>query len=81
MAASAKGPEALITDGENGLLFPIDDDDELAATIKRVLKDGKLASRLVSAGHAEFEARFSESIVVDQYLKLFRRLTVRKDAT
>ena len=79
VAASAKGPEALITDGENGLLFPIDDDDELAAAIKRVLKDGKLASRLASAGYAEFEMRFSERIVVDQYLELFQRLTMRKD--
>lgn len=79
VAASAKGPKALITDGENGLLFPIDDDDGLANAIKRVLKDRKLASRLASAGHVEFEARFSESIVVDQYLELFRRLTMRKD--
>ncbi len=80
VAASAKGPEALISDGENGLLVPIDDDVALAEAIERILGDSDLADRMARAGYAEYEARFSESVVVDQYLELFEILTSRKDA-
>lgn len=80
VAAAAKGPEALIDDGRTGLLVPVDDPDALAAAVRRCVDDLNGANDMARAGQAEFEEKFSESVVVDQYLDLFRHLAAQKDA-
>lgn len=80
VAAAAKGPTALIEDGECGVLVPVDDADALAAAIRRVLENQDLTERLVRAGRSAYEGQFTESVVIDKYLDLFQRLTAQKDA-
>ena len=80
VAAAATGPEALIEDGESGLLAPVDDADALAGAVQRFFDDRDLADRCVTAGLAVYETRFTETVVTDQYLDLFQRLVARKDA-
>ena len=80
VAAAATGPEALIEDGESGLLAPLDDAEALAGAVRRMLDDRGLADRCIAAGRAVYETRFTESVVTDQYLDLFQRLADRKDA-
>ncbi|TVR79661.1 MAG: glycosyltransferase [Rhodospirillales bacterium] len=74
IAAASQGPRAIMTDGVDGVLVPIDDADALAEAIGRVLDDPALAKRLAAAGHAAYVARFSEAAVVRAYLDLFERL-------
>ncbi|WP_293676405.1 glycosyltransferase [uncultured Phenylobacterium sp.] len=71
VAAAAQGPAALIRDGQDGLLVPVDDAHALAAGVRRLLSDPALRTRFAAAGSARVEAEFSESAVVAQWKALF----------
>lgn len=71
VAAASQGPAALIKDGEDGLLVPVDDADALAASVRRLLDDPMLRIRLVQQGAERVEAEFSEAAVVAQWRELF----------
>ena len=67
VASASEGPRALIRDGENGLLVPIEDADALAAALARLAADRALAPALAAGGRAAFEAEFTEARVVALY--------------
>ncbi len=71
VAAASQGPAALIKDGEDGLLVPVDDAEALAASVRRLLDDPMLRIRLVQQGAERVEAEFSEAAVVAQWRELF----------
>jgi glycosyltransferase involved in cell wall biosynthesis len=71
VAAASKGPAALIADGENGLLVPIDDPDALAKGVRRLMDDPALRTRLAQSGAARVESAFSKAAVVAQWRELF----------
>lgn len=73
VAAASQGPGALITDGEDGLLVPVDDPDSLAAGVRRLLDNPMLPIRLIQKGHDRVEGEFSEAAVVAQWRALFAR--------
>lgn len=75
IAAASQGPKALIEDEKSGLLAEVNDPDELAVQINRVMNDWALAKRLAEAGHAEFQAKFTEEVVIRQYLDFFQSVT------
>lgn len=75
VAADSYGPGTLIKHLESGVLVPIDDPVTMARAIKNVLEDPKLAERIALQGRAEFEEHYSESVVVEQYLEFFRKVT------
>ena len=74
VATASQGPAALIRDGETGLLVPVDQADELAAALHRVLSDRELAAQLGQAGHQEYSRAFTEPVVVAQYRAFFERV-------
>jgi len=67
VAASSAGPAALIRDGVNGLLVPVEDADALAGALTRLAQNRTLRAELTTAGHAAYASEFSESVVVAQY--------------
>ena len=71
VAAASQGPKALIRDGHDGLLVPVDDADALAASVRRLLADPKLSAGLATAGARRVAAEFSEAAVVAQWKALF----------
>jgi glycosyltransferase involved in cell wall biosynthesis len=71
IAADSQGPKALIRDGADGLLVPVDDAQALADGVGRLLADPKLRARLAKAGAARVKAEFSEAAVVDRWKALF----------
>ncbi|WP_309643484.1 glycosyltransferase [Phenylobacterium sp.] len=71
VAAASQGPAALIRDGEDGLLVPVDDAQALAAAVNRMLADPALRAGLARAGAARVEAEFSQAAVVAQWRDLF----------
>jgi glycosyltransferase involved in cell wall biosynthesis len=71
VAAESQGPKALIRDGDDGLLVPIDDADALAERIRRLLAEPMLRGRLAAAGGVRVESEFSEAAVVGQWKALF----------
>ncbi len=74
IASTSEGPAALITDEASGLLVPVDDAAALAAAMKRLVEDEALRARLAVAGHAAYEAEFSEGRVVGLYRDFFERV-------
>lgn len=74
VAAASDGPRHLIADGETGLLCPIDAPDALAEALRQVAVDADLAARLGAAGEAAFRSRFTEEIIVRDYMEFFRRI-------
>jgi glycosyltransferase involved in cell wall biosynthesis len=64
VAAESQGPKALIEDGEDGLLVPVDDASALAHAIRRALTEPMLRIRLAQNGLARVEGEFSETAVV-----------------
>ena len=65
------GPEELITDGENGLLVPVENPDAMAGAIDRILGDPVLGERLGAASRISVQ-RFDVGKIVRQYESLIR---------
>jgi glycosyltransferase involved in cell wall biosynthesis len=71
IAAASQGPAALIEDGRDGILVPVDDAEALAAGVRRVLSEPKLADGFRTRGLGRVAAEFSEAAVVGQWKTLF----------
>lgn len=74
VAAASQGPSALIREGEDGLLAPIDDAEALAAAVQRLLDDTDLRRRLAAKGVLRVAMEFSKAAVVHQWRDLFSDL-------
>ena len=74
VAASSQGPSWLIQDGDNGLLFPVDDVDQCALQVNRLIADPYLREKLVAAGSRSFEQEFSMPVIINKYIRLFENL-------
>jgi len=71
VAAASQGPAALIEDGRDGILIPIDDAAALASGVRRLLAEPKLAAAFKDRGLGRVAAEFSEAAVVAQWKTLF----------
>ncbi|MDZ4373914.1 MAG: glycosyltransferase [Phenylobacterium sp.] len=71
VAAESQGPRALIRDGDDGRLVPVDDPAALAASIRELLAAPMLRARFAASGVARVEAEFSEAAVVARWVALF----------
>ncbi len=71
IAAASQGPAALIREGQDGMLVPVDDPTALAAGIQRLLGEPTLRARLADAGRLRVAGEFSKPAVVAQWRQLF----------
>ncbi len=76
VAAASKGPAALIVDGEDGVLVPIDDAPALALAAKRLLADPVRRAAMAEAGKRRVSQEFSRESVVAQWKALFAEMGV-----
>jgi glycosyltransferase involved in cell wall biosynthesis len=67
VAARAQGPAELVTDGENGLLVPLDDAEALATAIAGLIADPERAARLARQGRAAYARDFTQAAVVARW--------------
>lgn len=74
VAAASDGPRHLISDGETGLLCPINAPGPLAEALRKLSDDAGLAARLGVAGEAVFRTRFTEERIVRDYQEFFCRI-------
>ncbi|EUK18585.1 glycosyltransferase [Commensalibacter papalotli (ex Servin-Garciduenas et al. 2014)] len=66
-ALASQGPLELITDGENGLLSPLEDEKLLAQSIQKLLDSADFSSKIAKAGRKKFETEFSKETVLQQW--------------
>jgi len=71
VAAESQGPKALIKEGDDGLLVPVDDPDALAQAIGGLLDAPERRAGLAAEGLKRVAAEFSQAAVVDQWTDLF----------
>jgi glycosyltransferase involved in cell wall biosynthesis len=74
VAAASRGPAALVADGEDGLLVPVDDAAALAAALARLDGDAALRARLAEAGRRRWQAEFTEAAVIGRWRELLHGL-------
>ncbi len=73
----ADGARQFVTDGENGLIFPIDDPAALASTVMRISADPALASRLATNGYDTYTCLFSQDVVVRGLQHIYAQVIAR----
>ena len=71
IAAASQGPKALIDDGRDGVLIPIDDPGALAEAVRALMAEPGRAKALADRGLRRVAAEFSEAAVVGQWKTLF----------
>jgi glycosyltransferase involved in cell wall biosynthesis len=67
----ADGARQFVQDGENGLIFPMDDAAALAACVRRIEGDAALAGRLAHNGYETYARCFSREVVVRDLMAIY----------
>jgi glycosyltransferase involved in cell wall biosynthesis len=76
IAAASQGPSALIRNGKDGVLVPIDDAKALAEATLRLIGDKALRAELSAAGPQRVADEFSQNAVVSKWRALFDEMGV-----
>ncbi len=71
IASDVGGIPEIIEHGENGLIFPVGSSDQLAAHLRTVLQDRRVAVRLRRAGRALAKERFSHTRMAKEHIRLY----------
>jgi len=74
IASDIPGCNDLITHGETGLLFTVDNTQELANRLKSVASSSALRKDLANNAHHYVTTSFSAARMADEYVKLYQQL-------
>jgi glycosyltransferase involved in cell wall biosynthesis len=74
VAAAAQGPKALVRDGENGMLVPIDDAPALGAAIRKVMADATMRDAIVAGGLRDYRRSFTKEAVTARMIQIYRQI-------
>ena len=74
VASDIPANRELVTNGENGILVPMNVRSEFARRTYLLLEDPALAARLAAAGQQRMLAEFSVQRMVERYVKLYNEL-------
>jgi len=79
IACKSPGPKAIISDNNDGLLVEIDDVNQLAEAIKKVINNKKLASSLANNGYKKFQKDYTEEAFVRNILAIYTNILAIKE--
>ena len=79
IACKSPGPKAIIKDNYDGLLVDIDDSNQLADTIKKVIINKKLRQSLANNGHRKFMKNYSEQAFSRNIIKIYNSVIKLKN--
>jgi len=77
VATDVPGCREIVHHNENGLLVPVQNSVALAAGIRALLDAPEMRCRMGEAGRRIVEQEFSQKIVIDQTLQLYKKIRVR----
>lgn len=66
IASRIPGPDALVKEGENGFLIPLDDDEGLVASLK-LLRDNRELCRVLGRNARRSAIRFDRDLILNAY--------------
>ena len=75
IAANTSSLAEIIENGISGMLCPRDDIDAFIAACRMLAKEPQICKQFGISARARVQARFSEDVVVPQYIKLYERLS------
>ena len=75
VATRSGGPEEILTDGEDGILVPVNDEEAIAAAVENLAMDAGSRRRLGLAGREKVRARFTVRRMVAAYEAIYAELT------
>jgi glycosyltransferase involved in cell wall biosynthesis len=81
VAAASQGPSALIEDGANGLLAPVDDAPALTAAVRRLIDDPDLQARLIERGLADYQRGYTREAVTQHMISLYDAIIAEQGGT
>lgn len=73
--SNAGGNPEVVSDGENGILFPCGNRDAIKSAIKKIFSDDELRKKFVRQGKASL-SKFSEPKMVSELSSLFKSLKI-----
>ncbi len=79
VTTNAPGCKETVEDGHNGFLVPIKDVKKLAEAVETLIKDESLRNKMGYASREKVKKEFSDEIVVNKVLKLYKDLLFEKD--
>tara|TARA_A100001015_G_C15042166_1_gene740472 strand:- start:97 stop:1119 length:1023 start_codon:yes stop_codon:yes gene_type:complete len=74
LCTQSQGGTELIEHGETGWLVPIDQPKKMTAAIQTLLSNNDLLNTLALNGWQHYHQYFSESVITQQYVNLFKQL-------
>lgn len=77
VAAASVGPKKLISDGDTGLLFPVEDEKTFALQVKKLVDDKELRNKIAQQGYDYLQDNFSKQAVLDKYMALYNKIVVK----
>lgn len=80
IAGNAGGAPEVIAHGKTGLLTPPGDAVALGAILREMIADAELRQQMGEAARADYETRFTESVMLRDFLMAFKRLGIRHEA-
>ena len=73
IAANVGGVSEIVVDGETGWLFPAGDSDKFCKLVMAVASDATLARGAGERGRQVVTSQWSNAIMVDSYIEIYRR--------
>lgn len=77
VATESEGPAELITDGETGLLVPVDDAQALATQIAFATSNREVTASMVNRAWENYQKNFGRDTIVARYRELFEHVLSR----
>ena len=74
ICSKSQGPMQYVRDGEDALMFDIDDVEQLTQKIKQMIDDKDLSARLVDAGYQRYQNEFSKDKIIADYIAFYKKI-------
>ena len=74
ICSKSQGPMQYVRDGEDALMFDIDDVGQLKEKIRQMINDKNLSHRLVDAGYNRYKNEFSKDKIVADYIAFYQKI-------
>ncbi len=74
ICSKSQGPLQYVRDGQDALMFDIDDVEQLSQKIKQLIDDKDLSARLVNAGYERYKSEFSKEKIVADYIAFYQKI-------
>ena len=78
ISTASEGPASAITNNIDGLLTPIDDVNELATAINKLIASKTMRIELINNGMKTYNKNHSEEHIVAQYIEFFKKILKNK---